>query len=258
MEWMLVWRFGKWLGLVLWAIGVYQTATQSKVSKRLNALYTLTIPGFAMTWMMGWLMMKNLGHSMSTSWISNAMLFGLISMSGSFLRAFWASRASLYIGMGIVGFTVSIAAMVVRGENTTTLGVVYALAVLFGGILVWRLPSTEEADSEVKTMAQVIKGFQWVARAEGLTVLVLFLLYLPAKKLLDINLDGGTGVIGWTHGVFVILYVMSLTMTSRTLEWSWGRYIIGGVSSFFPFGTFIFEHNVFKELETSDKSKTVR
>ena len=49
-----------------------------------------------------------------------------------------------------------------------------------------------------------------MAWVEGMTVLVLFLLYLPAKKLLDfINLDGGTGLIGWTHGVFVILYVLA-------------------------------------------------
>ena len=108
-----------------------------------------------------------------------------------------------------------------------------------------RLPVTNQNVEHNLVESQVIRGFKWMAWVEGMTVLVLFLLYLPAKKLLSINLDGGTGLIGWTHGVFVIVYVLSLTFTFRTLKWSWGKYIAGGLSSFLPFGTFIFERKVF-------------
>ena len=74
MEWVAVWRFVKWIGLLLWAIGMYNVSCQSKQSRRIKSLYTLAIPGFAVTWMMGWLMMKHLDLTMSLFWISNAML----------------------------------------------------------------------------------------------------------------------------------------------------------------------------------------
>ena len=69
---------------------------------------------------------------------------------------------------------------------------------MFGVLMSMRVPS-EDLESPVDAIElQVVQGFKWLAWVEGLTVLVLFLLYLPAKKLLSINLDGGTGLIGWT------------------------------------------------------------
>jgi len=270
MEWVAVWRFVKWIGLLLWAIGMYNVSCQSKQSRRIKSLYTLAIPGFAVTWMMGWLMMKHLDLTMSLFWISNAMLFGLISMVGTFLRAFLPSvgsdsisqtpsfvgitRAKIYNAMGFVGLLLSLGTMVVRdGAQSAHVGVVFVSLVL-GGLAAWSVSTVEEEDVLESVHVNIVQGFKWVARVEGLTVLVLFLLYLPAKKVFGINLDGGTGVIGWTHGVFVILYVLSLTMTARTLKWSLGQYIVGGVSSFFPFGTFVFEHKIFDRPQISDKS----
>ena len=270
MEWVAVWRFLKWIGLLLWGVGMYDVACQSKQDRRVKSLYTLAIPGFAITWMVGWLMMKNLGYTMGVFWISNAMLFGLISMVGTFLRAFSSSiasdstnrapslvgttRAKLYNAMSFIGLLLSLGTMVVRdGAESAHMSVVFVSLVL-GGFAAWAVSTVEEETPVEPVRMNIVQGFRWVARFEGLTVLVLFLLYLPAKKVFGINIDGGTGVIGWTHGVFVILYVLSLTMTARTLKWSLGQYIVGGVSSFFPFGTFVFEHKIFNRSELSDKS----
>ena len=41
------------------------------------------------------------------------------------------------------------------------------------------------------------------------------------------------------------LYVLALTFTFRKLRWSWTQYIAGGLSSFLPFGTFIFERKIY-------------
>jgi integral membrane protein len=234
----------------MWAMGIYQTAIGSKQTERLNSLYGLTVFGFALTWLSGWLMMKHLGLSMSASWISNAMLFGLISMVGSFLRAFSQEKGKVYGAMMFIGFALSIASMIVRSENGTTLSVLSGVAVSIGFLAAWRFTTASDRSVEGIDDA-VLKGFKWMAWVEGATVLVLFLLYLPAKKVLNINLDGGTGLIGWTHGVFVILYVLSLTFTFRQQGWSWKHYIMGGVSSFFPFGTFVFE----KKMEGALNSK---
>ena len=68
--------------------GTVSSAANPRQDERLKALYSFTVFGFALTWISGWWMMKHLGYSMGASWISNAMLFGLVSMVGSFLRAF--------------------------------------------------------------------------------------------------------------------------------------------------------------------------
>lgn len=243
-----LWRLLKWVGLSMWATGVFLTASQSGQSKRLHSVYSLSTAGFALTWMAGWMMMKHLGLSMGASWISNAMLFGLVSIVGSFLRAFSTEKGSVYNGMSFVGLALSLAWMVVRDGQGLPL--VAGVAVLLAGWATWMVNGSSSADDEGQVQTQQELGFRWVARIEGLTVLVLFLLYIPAKKILAVNLDGGTGLIGWTHGVFVILYVLSLTLTFRALGWSWKQYVVGGVASFFPFGTIIFERKV---LDSTDR-----
>ena len=249
MEWYSLWRLLKWIGLLMWGMGLYRVSVQPKQTERLKGLYGFAVFGFALTWMSGWLMMKHLGYTLGATWISNAMLFGLLSMVGTFLRAFSTQNGKLYNAIIWVGLALSVASMVVRNGDIAAFGLVGG--VLFCGLMTMRLEGGHQDESEELIDAEVIQGFKWMAWVEGLTVLVLFLLYLPAKKLMGINLDGGTGMIGWTHGVFVILYVLSLTFTFRKLGWSWMQYVAGGLSSFFPFGTFIFERKVLRVKEES-------
>ena len=251
MNWYLLWRLLKWIGLLLWGMGLYRVSVQSKQTDRLKGLYGFAVFGFALTWMSGWLMMKHLGYSMGATWISNAMLFGLLSMVGTFLRTFSSQKGKLYNAMIWIGFALSMSSMVVRAGDGATLGLVSAVAILFGALMTMGLDAGHQEETANGVELEVIQGFKWMAWVEGLTVLVLFLLYIPAKKLMGINLDGGTGMIGWTHGVFVILYVLSLTFTFRKLGWSWMQYVAGGLSSFFPFGTFIFERKVLRVKEES-------
>lgn len=249
MEWYDLWRLLKWFGLSVWAIGLHQVMVSPKQDDRLKALYRYTVFGFALTWMAGWLMMKHLGYSMGASWILHSMLFGLISMVGSFLRTFSRSKGQLYNAIISIGFALSISSMVVRTGNESSIGLVMAVSLIIGGLGAWLLPSNNDPHPFETVEESVVRGFKWMARIEGATVVILFLLYLPAKKILDINLDGGTGLIGWTHGVFVILYVLSLTFTFRALKWSWMQYFTGGFSSFLPFGTLLFERKMFRKQD---------
>ena len=249
MEWIELWRLLKWFGLSMWAMGLHQVMVSPRQDDRLKALYGFTAFGFALTWMSGWLMMKHLGYSMGASWILHSMLFGLISLGGSFLRTFSNSKGRLYNAIISIGFTLSISSMVVRTGNESSIGLVMAVSLIIGGLGAWFLPSQSEPHEPESMDEWVARGFKWMAWVEGATVLVLFLVYIPAKKLMGINLDGGTGLIGWTHGVFVILYVFSLTFTFRALKWSLKQYLVGGFASFFPFGTFIFERKMFPKKD---------
>jgi integral membrane protein len=81
-----------------------------------------------------------------------------------------------------------------------------------------------------------------VARLEGLSVLALFFVAMPLKY--------GAGIpepvqwVGWTHGVFVFLYLIALGTAARTEAWTWGRTALGFVVSLLPFGTFWFERRL--------------
>ena len=71
----------------------------------------------------------------------NAMLFGLVSVLGSFLRAFSDGKSTLYNGLIWVGFALSIAAVVRTGDGVT-LGLVSAVSVVFGMLMTLRLPTS--------------------------------------------------------------------------------------------------------------------
>jgi integral membrane protein len=199
--------------------------------------------------MAAWLMMKDLGYGLGAPWIGYSMLFGLVSITGSFLRAFSNSKGRLFNAMAAVGFALSIASAVLQNEGINSPELALALAIVPGGIAAWFLPANSDSHPPETLQESVVRGFKWMAWVEGATVLVLFLLYIPAKKILDVNLDGGTGLIGWTHGVFVVVYVLSLTFTYRQLKWTFFQYFMGGFASFFPFGTIIFERKMFRSQE---------
>ena len=84
MEWIETGRLLKWFGLSMWAIGIHQVMVSPRQEDRLKGLYGFTAFGFALTWMAGWAMMKALGYPMNAPWILLSMLFGLISLGGSF------------------------------------------------------------------------------------------------------------------------------------------------------------------------------
>lgn len=86
---------------------------------------------------------------------------------------------------------------------------------------------------------------QWfvsIARAEGLSLLLLFGVAMPLKY--------GAGITsavvwpGWLHGVLVITYTLALGSVGRVEGWTWGRMIQGFVASLLPFGTFWFERTL--------------
>ncbi len=84
--------------------------------------------------------------------------------------------------------------------------------------------------------------FVWIARAEGLSLLVLFGVAMPLKYV------GGwthaTMVPGWIHGLLFLIYVAVLGKVAVTDQWSPVRIAAAFVAAFVPFGTFVFEHQI--------------
>jgi integral membrane protein len=241
----LVWRLVKLIAFVLWGAGIFSLVKNASQKENLRTLYFLIVPSFAMVWVAGWLMMKLTGRTMTEPWISYAIVFSLLSLGASFQVAHQHTFQKLTKLIAVLGFSMGTSVMVFRQAEQTLngIGVSAAIGLILGFLL------QKEVEETKTDLATIEKGFTWVAWAEGLTVLVLFGLFMPFKYLLEINLDAGTGVIGWTHGVLVILYVITLTYTKIAFKWSWLDWFIGGVVSFFPFGTFWFERRMRAQMQ---------
>jgi integral membrane protein len=84
--------------------------------------------------------------------------------------------------------------------------------------------------------------FRWIGRAEGVSLLVLFGVAMPAKYAL--GYPHATLWVGWLHGVLFLLYVGGVFVGVRRLGWSVLDGGLGLLASLLPFGTFIFERRI--------------
>ncbi|MCK6525194.1 DUF3817 domain-containing protein [Myxococcota bacterium] len=84
--------------------------------------------------------------------------------------------------------------------------------------------------------------FFHVARAEGLSLLLLFGVAMPLKYAFGNPIL--VPFVGWAHGVLVFLYLIALQSVARVEGWGLVRVAAAFVASLVPFGTFIFERRL--------------
>lgn len=83
------------------------------------------------------------------------------------------------------------------------------------------------------------RWFTWIARAEGVSLLVLFGIAMPLKY--GVGIAEATVWTGWAHGVLFLVYLVALDSMRRVAGWSLGTTALGFAASLLPFGTFVFE-----------------
>jgi integral membrane protein len=81
--------------------------------------------------------------------------------------------------------------------------------------------------------------FLWIARLEGLSLLVLFFVAMPLKY--GAGWEHATVPPGWAHGVLFVGYVAALGALATRERWSIVQVGLAFVAAFVPFGTFVFE-----------------
>ena len=241
-------RWVKWMGLLCWGMGIRSLLQQQHKTQRISIVYGLLLLGVVVTWLDSWLLMKSLGMSMKESWISIGLLCSIVSVSASFAWGFYSSFSNITRTLVIGGFLSAMGIMSYR-QMPDAWWIIVLVSTILSFFLqrssIFRVQSTSIPESNEDLETEIRKGFSLVAKLEGLTVLLLFGVYMPAKHLLQIQVDFGTGIVGWGHGVFVILYVLSLGCTGQTLQWSLLERVIGFFASFVPFGTIWFERWIF-------------
>ena len=94
-----------------------------------------------------------------------------------------------------------------------------------------------------------LKEFRWVAFAEGLSFVLLLFVAMPLKYWAGLPL--AVRVVGSLHGLLFVAFLWALFRVTLEREWPLKRWLSALVSSVVPFGTFVFDRSLKRELEGS-------
>ncbi len=96
-------------------------------------------------------------------------------------------------------------------------------------------------------MFDSLRSFRWVALVEGVSYVVLLFIAMPLKYLLAMPL--AVRVTGGVHGFLFLLFCGALVRVVLERGWPWRRAALAFVSSLVPFGTFVFDRSLARELD---------
>ncbi len=97
-------------------------------------------------------------------------------------------------------------------------------------------------DSGVTALRQL----RLVALIEGASFLVLLFIAMPLKYFAGLPL--AVRIVGMIHGVLFIAFVLALIHVSIARDWPVRRSLLAFVSSIVPFGTFVFDRSIRREI----------
>ncbi|RYG54787.1 MAG: DUF3817 domain-containing protein [Chitinophagaceae bacterium] len=91
-----------------------------------------------------------------------------------------------------------------------------------------------------------LNRFRWIAIIEGISYLLLLFIAMPLKYFADQPLP--VKYMGWAHGVLFVAFCVLLLQVWLDRRWSFGKATLAFASSLVPFGTFLFDREIKKEL----------
>ncbi|WP_437663685.1 DUF3817 domain-containing protein [Sorangium sp. So ce1182] len=94
-----------------------------------------------------------------------------------------------------------------------------------------------------------LRQLRLVAILEGLSYLLLLFIAMPLKYLAGLPL--AVRLVGSAHGLLFVLFLAALLRAAVARRWSLGRASLAFVSSVVPFGTFVFDRSLQREIATT-------
>ncbi len=88
-------------------------------------------------------------------------------------------------------------------------------------------------------MNSMHKYFQFIARLEGISYLLLLCIAMPLKYVW--NFPEAVKYVGWAHGMLFMMYAGFLPFFLFKGHWTFSRTALAFVASLLPFGPFIFD-----------------
>ena len=96
-----------------------------------------------------------------------------------------------------------------------------------------------------------LRQLRLVALLEGSSFLILLFGAMPLKYLAGMPL--AVRIVGSIHGALFIAFVVALYRAASARDWPWRRSAAAFVASILPFGTFVFDGSLRREIESLRK-----
>lgn len=233
------WRLIKFLAVAALAAGIGLASSRQAADRARGAI--LAPAGLLGAWIAGYGMMKATGATLREPWISAGMAGGLIAL-GAAQQA--GRQGGIVWGcLAWAGLGASTGAMVGRRAGWIAPALIGAAAGALIGLLSGTRAGEAAGDAGAVTAgdAGAVTAFWWWARLEGLSAILLFFVYMPAKYGAGVVLDGGQGWFGWIHGALTVIYFSALPSARRGLGWDARTTALAVAAALVPAGTFWLE-----------------
>jgi integral membrane protein len=100
-----------------------------------------------------------------------------------------------------------------------------------------------------------LKNLRLVALLEGTSFVVLLFIAMPLKYWFDAPL--AVRVVGMLHGLLFVAFMVVLMRASVVQKGSLARWALAFLSSLLPFGTFVFDRSLKREIEALEPASAV-
>jgi integral membrane protein len=98
----------------------------------------------------------------------------------------------------------------------------------------------------------VLRQFRVVALLEGSSFLALLCIAMPLKYLAGLPL--AVRIMGSVHGLLFLMFMAALYRAGRQCDWPLRRSLLAFGASIVPFGTFIFDRSLRREIAAATPS----
>ena len=85
----------------------------------------------------------------------------------------------------------------------------------------------------------MVASFKWLARAEGISFLILLFIAMPLKYIWDD--PSWVKVVGMAHGMLFVAYIAWAIFVKEIKKWDFKTFGVVVLGSILPFGTFYIE-----------------
>lgn len=94
----------------------------------------------------------------------------------------------------------------------------------------------------------MLKAFLVIGYLEGISLLILLFIAMPLKYAMDLPM--AVKIVGWIHGLLFIVYVGALASVKAEFNWNGRRTFAAFIAAVVPFGIFIFNKSLSKDLRS--------
>ena len=99
---------------------------------------------------------------------------------------------------------------------------------------------------EASMSMTVLRQLRLVALLEGWSFLALLFIAMPLKYLAGLPL--AVRIMGSVHGLLFLMFMAALYRAARKRDWPLRRSLLAFVASIVPFGTFLFDRSLRREI----------